>query len=212
MINFLEKFGSNIIVVMLVIKYINPINGNKEDYVIDDWNIDYATFKTIRDFKTDKDICMILNSIYKDIDCTREIKGQRVCMTTYPIYTMKLQQYIWYLSHLQNQFLYNKYYNLITEVHQININFENDNPYIPLVSKKSRKQKVPNKFFKTTTYDMFTGNVIYEYENPKTGERITSEDGDLLDKLNASKCKKVKQSVSKDKKYVPMKLMTYKFK
>ena len=63
MINFLEKFGSNIIVVMLVIKYINPINGNKEDYVIDDWNIDYATFKTIRDFKTDKDICMILNSI-----------------------------------------------------------------------------------------------------------------------------------------------------
>lgn len=197
---------------MLVINYVNPINGNKEDYIIKDWNIDYATFKTIRDFKTDEDICIILDDICKDIDCTREIKGQRVCMTTYPIYVMKLQQYAWYLNHLQNQILYNKYYNIITKIHQNNIDFENNNPYIPIINKKVRKQKVLNKFFKTTTYDIFTGDVIYEYENPKTGERITSKDGDLLEKLNAPKCKKVKQSVSKDKKCVPMKFMTYKFK
>ena len=46
---------------------------------------------------------------------------------------------------------------------------------------------------------MFTGEVKYIYNNPKTGEEIISSDGNLLDELNAKKTKVKKASHKKTK-------------
>lgn len=197
---------------MLIINYKLPINNSDEEFIIKDWNIDYSTFKIIREFNNDNDICKILNSLLNDLDCTRELKGQRICMINYPIYNSKCEQYVWYMNHFISQILYNIYLDKLIKRHQDNIDFEYFNPYVINTTKKKTKQKVPNKFFKTATRNIFTNEVIYEYENPKTGERITSERDDLLEELNKPKLKKVKQSSSKKEKYIPIKNMTYKFK
>lgn len=197
---------------MLTIEYINPENNIIYRYDIKDLHIEYNTFKTIMEFNSDDDICKILNSFLNDLDCTRELKGQRICMINYPIYYYRCQQYVWYMNHFINQILYNTYLDKLIERHQNNVYFEYLNPYECFNTKKKTKQKIPNKFFKTTTRNIFTNEIIYEYENPKTGERITSERDDLLEELNKPKLKKVKQSSSKDKKYISIKNMTYKFK
>lgn len=197
---------------MITIDYINPKDNITYGFPIKDLDISYNTFKTIQEFNSDSDICKILNSFLNDLDCTREIKGQRVCMTSYPMYYYRCQQYIWYMKHFTNQILYNKYLDKLIERHQNNIYFEYVNPFIPFTNKKKTKEKVPNKFFKTVTKNIFTNEIIYEYENPKTGERITSERDDLLEELNKPKLKKVKQSSRKKEKYIPIKNMTYKFK
>ena len=56
--------------------------------------------------------------------------------------------------------------------------------------------KIPNKFIKYTSRDLFTQEDTYIYENPKTGEKIFSDNPNLLDELNnKSKKKKDKSNV-----------------
>lgn len=176
-------------------------------------NVDYGFYKGIKEFYTDEDICYILDNLILDLDCTREISCGRVLMTNYPIYHNRLSNYNFYLLKIQNQFVYNKYLDKLIKRHLDNLIFEYLNPLTkPVIDKHStksiNKKKVPNKFIKQITNDLYTGEEIYIYENYHTGEVIKSKNPNLLDELNNKPKKKNKKVKTVG---VPLDLMTFSF-
>lgn len=194
---------------ILKIDFDNPITNEYSRLVIQYPIINYQEWKQTPDYNSDKDITDILDKYLAYMDCTKEYSSGRPMMTTYPIYSIYCTFYFWFIIKLVNQFIYNQYINKLIKRHINNLIFEHENPYIANIEKPKRKPKraKPNKFFKQTTIDMFTGEKIYYYDNPKTGEHIESKDGDKLKELNARKINKaIKKST------VPFSSMTFSFK
>lgn len=192
----------------------DPFNANvihNLNFIYPD--IDYGYYKNIKEYHNDEDLCGILDNIVSDLDCTREISCGRILMTHYPMYQIKLNNYYFYLVKLQNQILYNKYLDKVIDKHIDNLIFEYYNPIKQITTKASvkakKKNKIPNKFIKQTTNDLYTGEEIYIYENLKTGEIIESKNPNLLDELNAPKKKERPKRVKTIG--VPIGSMTFSF-
>lgn len=197
---------------MVKLNYVNPITGEINYLEVQYPIIDYGKFKRLHDYNNDNDLIKILDNILKDLDCTKEYNGVRFRTTTYPIYSMFLSDYYFYVNKIVNQFIYNEYIDKLIKRHIDNIVFEHDNPYIVNTkSNKKKKKSPPNKFVKYTTKDMFTNKSKYVYCNYKTDEQIESDNPDLLDKLN-SKISKRKQNNKRKQIGVPLNAMTFNFK
>lgn len=194
----------------------NPIINEEDCIEINYPIVDYIKFKRIYDYNNgDSDLIQILNNILNSLDCTVEYNGVRLRTTTYPIYNTFLSDYYFYLSKLDNQFVYNEYIDKLIKRHIDNIIFEHDNPYIISNNKKinnKRKKTPPNKFVKYVTKDIFTNKTKYVYCNYKTDEQIISDDSNMLDKLNSAKNKKKKKSIKVKQSGIPISAMTFSFK
>ena len=201
---------------IICLTYVNPINNQQENLNLDYPKIDYTTFKRIRYYNNDFDLINILDDIIKDLDCTIEYDCGRPRMINYPIYTMSLSKYCFYLSRITNQFVYNKYVDKVIKRHIDNLIFEYEHPYVPPISKKKsttkKKKFPPNKFFKQVTHDLFTGKEKYIYINPRTREEIISDNPNMLDELNAPQKKERKKSIKTKQTGVPISAMTFSFK
>ena len=201
---------------ILPLSYVNPINNQEEILNIEYPHVDYMYFKSTKKYNNDYDLIVILNDIIKDLDCTIEYDCGRPKVTTYPIYTMTLSKYYFYLSRITNQFTYNNYIDKVIKRHIDNLIFEYEHPYVSPVNKKkstTKKKKLPpNKFFKQVTYDLFTGKKVYIYINPRTKEEINSDNPNMLDELNTSKKKEHKKSIKIKQTGVPISAMTFSFK
>lgn len=195
-------------------KELNP-NTNEEINIIikiEYPNIEYNDWKRTKEFNTDNDICSILDKILANLNCKRVYEGKRVIMTTYPVYQMFINEYYYYLIKISNQFIYNQYFDKLINCHMDNILFEVMNDFVqaPVKSYPKIKNKLPeNKFIKYITKDIFTEKETYIYENLRTLEKISSNNPNLLEELNASKKKKVKK---KKEVGVPINSMTFSFK
>lgn len=197
---------------MVKLNYVNPITGEINYLEVQYPIIDYGKFKRLHDYNNDNDLIKILDNILKDLDCTKEYNGVRFRTTTYPIYSMFLSDYYFYVNKITNQFIYNEYIDKLIKRHIDNIVFEYNNPYIVNTkNNKKKKKSPPNKFVKYTTKDMFTNKSKYVYCNYKTDEQIESDNPDLLDKLN-SKISKRKQNNKRKQIGVPLSAMTFNFK
>lgn len=194
---------------ILNINFDNPITNEHSRLVISYPTIDYNEWKHNPKYSSDKDITDILDKYLLYMDCTKEYECGRPMMTTFPIYSIYASYYYYFIIKLVNQFTYNKYIDKLIKRHIDNIIFEHEHPYIAKVKKPQRKPKhnKPNKFFRQTTIDMFTGEKIYYYDNPKTGEHIESKDGNKLDELNM---KTINKAIKKST--VPLSSMTFSFK
>lgn len=197
---------------MVKLNYVNPITDEINYLEVQYPIIDYGKFKRLREYNSDSDLIKILDNILKDLDCTKEYNGVRFRTTTYPIYSMFLSDYYFYVNKIVNQFIYNEYIDKLIKRHIDNIVFEYDNPYIVNTkNNKKKKKSPPNKFVKYTTKDMFTNKSKYVYYNYKTDEQIESDNPDLLSKLN-SKISKRKQTSKRKQIGVPLNAMTFNFK
>lgn len=194
----------------LHIRFYNPIKNDDVILCIPYPNIDYFTWKHLKDYKDDKDLINILDDILRFLDCRNETSVGRICMTTFPIYGIKMQEFYYYLDKIRNQFIYNEYINKLIELHVVNLIFEHDYPYIKTDNKDKTPKKrkyTANKFYRNITHDLFTNETVYVYINPKTGEEIQSKNPDLLEELNAPKPKKKRSS----RITIPINNMTFDF-
>lgn len=173
--------------------------------------VDYCYWKRIQNFSNDDDICNILEKLLNDLNCTNEYSCGRSCMTTFPIYNTYLSDYYFYLIKIDNQVLYNKYLDKLIQRHIYNILYEYKYPYVT-PAKVKKKKLPPNQFFKQVTHDLFTGEVIYVYFNPRTKEEITSSNPNMLEELNATKKKERKKTIKVKGGSVPISAMTFTFK
>lgn len=197
---------------MATLNYVNPITDEINYLEVQYPIIDYGKFKRLYEYNSDNDLIKILDNILKDLDCTKEYNGVRFRTTNYPIYSMFLSDYYFYVNKITNQFIYNEYIDKLIKRHIDNIVFEYNNPYIVNTkNNKKKKKSPPNKFVKYTTKDMFTNKSKYVYCNYKTDEQIESDNPDLLDKLN-SKISKRKQNNKRKQIGVPLSAMTFNFK
>lgn len=147
-------------------------------------NIEYKDWKRTKEFNTDNDICNILDKILVNLNCKRIYEGKRVIMTTYPVYQMFINEYYYYLIKINNQFVYNKYFDKLINCHIDNILFEIiDNTMQTIVKQypKSKRKLPENKFIKYVTIDIFTGKETYIYENLRTLEKINVDNPNLLE-------------------------------
>lgn len=191
------------------VTYHNYKINNKDILKIEYPDINYNTWKRTKEYNNDYDLCKILDSFLKDIDCTREFNGCRLCMTTYPIYKMIMSKYYYYLIKINNQFIYNKYLDKLINLHNYNIIYEYTNPInIKNKIEKKNKKQPPNKYYKYITHDLFTNEEIYLYINPKTNHEVRSTNPNLLEELNSPK-KKIKQTKIDS---IPLSAMTFSFK
>lgn len=176
--------------------------------------VDYYYWISSVNCKNDNDIKNTLDDILNNLDCKRIYNCGRPMMTTYPIYLKLISDYVYYLLKFENQILYNEYHKKLEDFHNCNVEFENLNPIEtkPIRTPRSckdRKKIPPNIFVRKQSTDLFTGEVVYFYENLRTKECIKSTNPDLLDELNKIK----KKDKSKDKSIgVPITSMTFSFK
>lgn len=194
--------------------FVNPITNQTNTINIDYPDVDYIYWRSVVDCKTDKDVIKVLEDKLNTLDCTKEYDCGRPMMTTYFNYNSVISDYFYYLYKLNNQLLYNEYINKFIDRHIENIVFEYEHPYLDKSAKKvtKRKKKSTNKFIRYVTFDIFTNEKIYVYENLYTKEQIKSNNPNLLEKLNAPKKKERKKSVSTKKVGVPISAMTFNFK
>ena len=132
-------------------------------------------YSFVKSYSNDDDLIKILNTLLKELDCTRIYDNGFRFLTVYPMYSMVLSDFYYYLVKLNNQFVYNQFIDRVIAQHIDNIVYE-----IEISSPVIKKVK-------------------YIYNNPKTGEEIISNDGNLLDELNAKKTKIKKTNPKKTK-------------
>lgn len=134
---------------------------------------------------------LVCDEILKDIDCTKLMKnGIQFHKTTDSMYDENCYKYIRHLFRIKDFIKYNQYLDKLIAQDIANKDFESN--LKPPVKKESPKKvaRVSNKYTKTITYDMFTNEEQYLYENPKTGDSFISKNPNLLDELNSPKPKK----------------------
>lgn len=194
--------------------FVNPITNQTNTININYPDVDYIYWRSVIDCKTDKDVIKVLEDKLNTLDCTKEYDCGRPMMTTYFNYNSVISDYFYYLYKLNNQLLYNEYINKFIDRHIENIVFEYEHPYLDKSAKKvtKRKKKPANKFIRYVTFDIFTNEKIYVYENLYTKEQIKSDNPNLLEELNAPKKKECKKSISTKKVGVPISAMTFNFK
>lgn len=181
------------------ITYNNPITNTEESFFIDidvllvnidTWKADLYTLYVGNIY--DK-----LNEYLNDLDCTRIYKSGRPMMIAYNSYKSTMAKFFKLLYKIPGYSIYNEYVDKLIQRHIDNILFEFNNPIIKSKPTNSKKQKSkPNKWIKSITNDLFTGEERYIYENLKTGEIITSGNPNLLEQLNNKKKDKPKISTT----------------
>ena len=196
----------------MIVKWINPLVDAEDVLNIERPFVDAVYWYHVIDCRNDTDICVVLDNILKELDCTKEYSCGRIMMTTISNYKTAISNYYYYLLKLNNQFLYNTYIDYLIDRHIKNILFEYEHPYCPIriVKKKrnSKKRIVKNKFIKQESIDMFTGNKKYFYTNIKTGEQFESSNPNLVDELKRNK----KERKTSKSSTVPISAMTFNFK
>lgn len=181
------------------ITYNNPITNTEESFFIDidillvnidTWKADLYTLYV-------GNIYNKLNEYLNDLDCTRIYKSGRPMTIAYNSYKSTMAKFFKLLYKIPGYSIYNEYVDKLIQRHIDNILFEFSNPIIKTKPTNSKKQKSkPNKWVKSITNDLFTGEERYIYENLKTGEIITSGNPNLLEELNNKKKDKPKISTT----------------
>ena len=153
-------------------------------------NYEYMNYTLFIGFISNRNIEDCLIELIRAIDCTKRTKqGKRYMITDCYAYNNFIYWYIRCLLRITDYIKYNYYYNLLYTVHNFNLEFESlfvekEEKKIKTPKVKKEKVKVENKFIKEVTHNLFTGEEIYIYFNPKTGEEIESDNPNLLDELN----------------------------
>lgn len=165
-------------------------------------NYEYMDYTLFISFISNRNIEDCLIELIRNIDCTKRTKeGKRYMIVNCYAYNKFIYWYIRCLLRLTDYIKYNYYYNLLYAIHNFNLEFESlfvekEEKKVKTTRKKKEKVKVENKFIKKVTLNIFTGEEMYIYFNPKTGEEIESDNPNLLDELNAPK-KKIKYNYIK---------------
>lgn len=155
------------------------------------------------------DCIKVLNDLLANsINCTRTLNnGQQIVKTKDFRYEEDVFKYIRILLKLNNPILYNEYWEKLMNIHKENKEYEAYLESIPKVnaikhkvSKRNtnNKTKTENKWFRRESNNLFTGELVYEYYNLRTGESFYDSNPDLLDELNAPKPKRKKREPRKD--------------
>lgn len=144
-----------------------------------------------------QDIETSLKQTLKELDCTKLYKGKLIYTVHTTQYENSVNLYKRLLLRLNNQIIYNIYYDALQEQHQINIKFEEEfrlteNVTRQVKKKKEKVVKAPNKYIRHETTNLYTGKTEYIYDNLHTGDSFTSENPDLLTELNERKTKRKK--------------------
>lgn len=144
-----------------------------------------------------QDIETSLKQTLRELDCTKLYKGKLIYTVHTTQYEKYVNLYIRLLLRLNNQILYNIYFNKLQKQHQINIKFEEefrlqDNITKTVKKKKEKTIKYPNKYIRHKTTNLYTGKIEYIYDNLYTGDSFTSDNPDLLPELNKRKTKRNK--------------------
>lgn len=150
----------------------------------------------------------VLNDLLKELDSSILIKDIQVLPVSSWKYSDIINNYIRFLFRIPiyDYVLYNHYVDLLYKKHQENIEFEeyfkslkesNTINNTKTKSKTTNKKKVLNKFIRTETHNLFTGELEYDYTNFATGESFISSNPNLLEELNAPKKKKEVKKASK---------------
>lgn len=195
----------------MTVKWINPFTLTEDVLHIDRPNVDALYWYNSINCKTDKDIVKVLNDILDKLDCTKEYECGRPMMTTFFNYTNTMNDYYYYLLKLVNYITYNTYLDKLIQRHIDNVLFEYEYPYTPRqVGKKrrnSKKRTIKNEFVRHKTFDLFTGEEKYIYNNDKTGEEYVTSNPNLIDELKLKK-----KSIKRHKQIgVPIENMTFNF-
>lgn len=190
------------------------------EYSIKYPTVDYRFFRELMIFKNDHDICLILNNILLELDCTQMFDDKQVLSTGTLVYDTLSSKYYYYMLHFDNQYKYNSYLDRYINNHFKNVCFENHLATIVKAKASLNTPKTPkpkrtvknNKYVKQTTTDLFTGKETYIYSKVVNGitETIQSDDPNLLDSLNAKPIKPKKEKARKGGA-VPFSAMTFNF-
>lgn len=162
-------------------------------------DINYYSY--IRDnIKTPIENC---ESFLIDLDIKRILINNKPMLTTNCFrYENLIYRYIRQLLKITDPVKYNYYFDKLINLHKENQKYEDDLADIELnklapknkqITKTSKKNKPKNIFIRAETYNLFTGEVMYAYDNFATGESFVSSDPNLLEELNAPKNKKNKK-------------------
>lgn len=179
--------------------WFNHITNQEESISIDITDFDEVKWFIFIDNL--KDIYKSLNSILNDLDCTLEYKGKPFRSIKDPMYKVNMCKYFKFLYRITNPFTYNIWFQKLIDRHSDNVIYENNikEKEVMLKSGDKKNSLVPNKFIKAESKDLFTGETIYIYDNPKTGESIRSDDPNLLSVLNSKEYKKKARKEKKEK-------------
>lgn len=133
---------------------------------------------------------LVCDEILKDIDCTKLTKnGIQFHKTTDSMYEENCYKYIRHMFRITNFITYNQYLDKLIAQDKANKDFES-NYTLPVKKEAPKKNtRVSNKYIRTITYDMFTNEEQYLYENFKTGDSFISKNPNLLNELNKPKTK-----------------------
>lgn len=138
----------------------------------------------------------LLDKLLNELDATKLYKGNQVMTTNSWRYEETVERFIRTLFRIPiyDFITYNKYVELLLNKHNENLEFEANyvkpQPEVKTKSKSSNKNKVPNKYIRSETHNLFTGELEYDYTNFATGDSFISSDPNLLEQLNAPKKKK----------------------
>ena len=178
----------------MTITWINSLTNFEDIFIIEYPIVDAKFWYNIKPYTNDNDIINILNNLLINIDCTKEYSFGRPMMTTLFNYKDYISKYYYYLTKLNNQFIYNKFIDKLIKRHSDNILFEYKHPYIPKTIEKkklSNKKKFKNnKIIKQETIDMFTRDKIYIFTDIKTGEQYETNNENFIEELNNRNKKK----------------------
>lgn len=148
----------------------------------------------------------VLDGLLKELDSTIMCKNMQVLPPSSWHYSDIVNKFIRILFRipLYDYKMYNEYVNLLYARHKENIEFEETLIELRKIPEKStnkttKKKRIPNKFVRTETHNLFTGELMYDYTNFATGENIISDNPNLLEELNAPKKKnKAKKAPKKE--------------
>lgn len=195
----------------ITLPFVNPLTKEKETLSIYNGERDRHSLKRLQNYNSQEELINIIDSKIAEMDCSKLVDGMPLVIIASQKYKNILSDIWYYLNKLENNLLHNDYISRIIENHQNNIIIETERYERPVLKDKKGKSKAkPNRFIRTQTKDLFTGEIVYIYENLKTGERIKSSDGNMLDELNKKAKTKTKTAKVKSTA-VPMSAMTFKF-
>lgn len=201
---------------ILKLNFVNPITNKDDNLILEYPDIDNNNYSKYQKFDNEDDVIYHIYYLIGKITANSQsvINNKLLCPVNSFMYNNYLSDLYYYLLQIKNPIKYNDVIAKIINCHKCNVIFQNEfncNKVEQSVPKKKSK-KIPNKFFRAVSRNIFTGDTIYVYKNPKTEEIIESKDPNLLDELNSKK-KVTKTKTKKAKGYsVPLKNITFSFK
>lgn len=203
------------------LNYLNPITNNIETLNIDICSLNELYWYYYESFYNSEE--NLLEQINKSIiDLHPKFYKEAIYFgTDSTSYKDSLALIFRLLYRISDYILYNTIVEQIAKIHSDNIADEHE--FLLSIKPKSKQRKmkdgakrpkniIKNEFVRHETEDMFTGKKTYLYENLKTGNRIESEDPNLLETLNAPKPKVKKEKTVKVKFVQKIDMSQVKFK